>query len=219
MKKEFYTFKKEQPKKTIIRNYTLADADPLIQIQREAFPPPFPEELLWNHDQLEAHTTLFPEGALCVEVEGEIAGSMTALRVNLQPGEKHTWNEITDQGYIRNHQPNGSSIYVVDICVSPRFRGLGLGKELMLAMYETVVYLGADRLVGGSRIPGYQKVKEKMSPEEYVSAVKNGTLQDPVVTFLMKCGRVPVELLPGYLDDEESNNNAVLMEWKNPFKG
>jgi len=25
-------------------------------------------------------------------------------------------------------------------------------------------------------------------------------------------------LVPNYLEDEESHNNAMLMEWKNPFK-
>jgi len=42
-------------------------------------------------------------------------------------------------------------------------------------------------------------------------------LKDPVVTFLMRCGRTPLKVVANYLEDEESRNYAALMEWKNPF--
>jgi hypothetical protein len=73
--------------------------------------------------------TLFPQGALCNEVDGEIAGSMTGLLVEIDPQHpEHSWEEITDNGYIRNHNPKGNTLYVVDIGVRPAFRKLGLGK-------------------------------------------------------------------------------------------
>jgi hypothetical protein len=106
----------------------------------------------------------------------------------------------------------------VDICVSPEYRKLGLGKWLMQSMYETVVHLDCDRLLGGGRMPGYHAVANQYTPEEYVERVTKGDLYDPVITFMLLCGRLPVGIVPGYLEDEQSAHYAVLMEWRNPFK-
>ena len=102
--KEIYVFDGDRPIRAIIRNYTEEDFGDLIRIQQESFPPPFPSELWWNEQQLRNHVTIFPQGALCVEVNGEVVGSMTCLMVQLDPNDlKHSWSDITDNGYIRNH--------------------------------------------------------------------------------------------------------------------
>ncbi|MFT4415220.1 GNAT family N-acetyltransferase [Fredinandcohnia humi] len=217
-RKELYVFDTDVPKKAIIRNYTIDDFDELIRVQQESFPPPFPSELWWNKEQLHNHTTLFPEGALCVEIDGTICGSMTGLVVNYDPNyPSHTWEEITDNGYIRNHDSKGNTLYVVDICISPTFRKYGLGKWLMQSMYEVVVQLRLERLLGGGRVSGYGKHSANLSVEAYIKKVVNGDLKDPVITFLLRCGRTPVQLIKNYLEDEESCNYGLLMEWKNPF--
>ncbi|QED48195.1 GNAT family N-acetyltransferase [Cytobacillus dafuensis] len=218
-KSEFYAFNQEKPIPIVIRNYLQSDFDELIQIQTECFPPPFPAELWWNKNQLKNHATLFPEGALCVEVEGQLAGSITGVCVDFDPTHpSHNWEEITDSGYIRNHNPQGNTLYIVDISVRPKFRKLGLGYYMMQAMYQVVVQLGLERLLGGGRMPGYAQKSDKMTPVQYVESVIKGESKDPVITFLLKCGRTPVSIIEDYIDDEESHNHAVLMEWKNPFK-
>ncbi len=217
-RKEFFVFEQNRPIPAVIRNYNEADFDGLIRVQQESFPPPFPPELWWNVEQLQNHISLFPEGALCIEVDGRIAGSMTGLLVDFDPAHpEHTWEEITDNGYIRNHNPKGNTLYVVDIGVSPLYRKLGLGKWLMQSMYEVVVEKKIDRLLGGGRVPGYHKKVNEMTPDEYLEAVVKGELSDPVITFLLRCGRTPVKMVKNYLEDEESCNYAALMEWKNPF--
>ncbi|MGV2940983.1 GNAT family N-acetyltransferase [Mesobacillus sp. LC4] len=217
--KELYVFDSNKPIKAIIRSYTKDDFEQLITVQKEAFPPPFPEELLWNTEQLNNHITLFPEGALCVEIEGRIAGSITGLIVQLAKGdEDHSWADITDNGYIRSHDPEGNTLYIVDICISPAYRKLSLGKWMMQSMYETVVQLGLDRLLGGGRMPGYHQHSANMTIDQYAEKVLQGELKDPVVSFLLRCGRTPVKPVANYLEDEESLNYGMLMEWKNPFK-
>lgn len=217
-RKEFYVFDRDQPVPAVIRNYEEKDFPGLIRIQQESFPPPFPSELWWNAEQLNNHITLFSEGALCVEVQGEIVGSMTGLLVDFDPTHPgHTWEEITDRGYIRNHNPNGNTLYVVDICVRPAYRALGLGKWLMLSMYDVVVHKGLERLLGGGRMPGYHKKADEMTAEQYLAAVIKGELKDPVITFMLRCGRTPVQVVANYLEDDESCHYGTLMEWKNPF--
>ncbi|MFC0470494.1 GNAT family N-acetyltransferase [Halalkalibacter kiskunsagensis] len=217
-RKEFFVFDEDRPALAVIRNYKEEDFSGLIRIQQESFPPPFPSDLWWNTEQLHNHVTLFPEGALCIEVNGEIAGSMTGLLVDFDPKHpEHTWEEITDNGYISNHKPNGKTLYVVDISVRPSYRKLRLGKWLMLAMYDVVVHKGLDRLLGGGRMPGYHKKAKEMTPVQYLEAVVKGELKDPVITFLLRCGRTPIKIVDNYLEDTESSNYGALMEWKNPF--
>ncbi|KFZ43433.1 N-acetyltransferase [Anoxybacillus flavithermus] len=217
-KKQLYVFHGDRPIPATIRNYGEKDIDALIRIQQESFPPPFPSELWWNKEQLMNHITLFPEGALCVEVDGEVVGSMTGLIVNFHPSDAdHTWEEITDNGYIRNHNRNGNTLYVVDIGVRPSYRKLGLGKWLMQSMYEVVVQQKLERLLGGSRMPGYHLYASEMTAEQYVHEVIQGKLKDPVITFLLRCGRTPVKVVANYLEDAQSCNYALLMEWRNPF--
>jgi ribosomal protein S18 acetylase RimI-like enzyme len=218
--KELYVFDRHHPIKAVIRNYRESDISALIHIQEESFPPPFSSELWWNEEQLRSHIALFPEGALCVEAGEQLIASMTGLIVKLDPNQpNHSWEHMTDNGYIRNHDPTGDTLYVVDICVHPAYRKWGLGKWLMQTMYEVVVHQRLDRLVGGGRMPGYHHYANQMTAEQYLQAVMKGELNDPVVTFLLRCGRSPFELVPHYLQDEQSCHYAVLMEWKNPFIG
>lgn len=201
-----------------VRNYNEDDFAALIRIQQECFPPPFPSELWWNEEQLQSHITHFPEGTLCIEVNGQIVGSMTSLLVDYDPNDAdHSWADITDNGYIRTHNSNGNTLYVVDLCVSPTYRGLGLGKWLMLSMYEIVIEKKCVRLLGGCRMPNYHHLAAQVSPEEYLEAVVRGDIHDPVISFLLHCGRMPIKVVPNYLEDEESLHYGVLMEWRNPF--
>lgn len=218
MRKELIVYADGIPKKVVVRNYGHADFAGMIEIQRQSFPPPFPSELWWNEEQLNEHVSRFPEGALCVEADGQLVGSMTALIVDdAQLAGSHTWSSITDDGYIRNHAPLGDTLYVVDVCVIPAYRKYGIGKWLMQTMYEVVVHLRLKRLLGGGRMPGYHLVAGEATPEQYVAEVVNGRRRDPVLSFLLRCGRLPIGVMAHYLEDEESLHYAALMEWRNPF--
>jgi ribosomal protein S18 acetylase RimI-like enzyme len=215
----FYIYEGNKPKQCQVRNYCEADFEELIKIQKECFPPPFPSELWWTQEQLTNHVSIFPDGAICVEVDGVLAGSLTSLCIEYDKNHpEHTWSEITDDGNISTHKPDGNAIYIVDISIRPAYRSLGLGKVMMHCMYQIVIEKNLDRLLGGGRMPGYRKWADQLSPNEYVKEVVAGKKKDPVITFLLRCGRSPVAVLQDYLEDEDSLNNALLMEWKNPFK-
>ena len=219
MRKQLYVWHEGKPCPITIRNYQASGFDQMIDVQRQSFPPPFPEELWWSKEQLQSHIERFPEGALCAEANGVIVGSITGLRIQDEDYlYQHQWSFVTDNGHIRNHNPEGQTLYIVDICVIPAFRKAGIGKWLMQSMYETVVQLGLLRLAGGGRMPGYHRVADVMSAEQYLEKVMDGSLHDPVISFLMRCGRVPVQVIEDYIEDEESLNYATIMEWRNPFK-
>ncbi|WP_258296159.1 GNAT family N-acetyltransferase [Paenibacillus peoriae] len=217
-RKEWFIFDGDRPLRAVIRNYSTADYEGLLRIQQESFPPPYPQELLWSREQIASQIEHFADGALCVEIEGELAGSVTSLLMHYNPEHpQHTWEEVADDGYIRTHCEDAKALYVIDLAVRPAYRRLGLGKWLIFSLYHLVIERRLDRLLGAGRMPGYQHHADQLSAEAYVDAVVSGELKDPVLTFLLRCGRVPVCILPNYLDDEQSRNYAALMEWRNPF--
>nr|WP_078593445.1 GNAT family N-acetyltransferase [Evansella clarkii] len=202
--------------KVTVREYKLVDFDKLLLIQKEAFPPPFPEDLWWNREQIEAHAATFPEGAMLAEVDGEPAGSATSLIVNFT-GEAHTWEEAADNGYVKgSHDPYGDSLYGIDVCVRPKFRRSGIAGALYEARKDLVMKLGLKRYIAGCRIPNYHEYAETMSVDKYVEKVSEGEIKDLVLSFMLKQGLEPIQIIPGYLDDEESLDYAVIVEWKNP---
>lgn len=216
---EFFAFARDGRRlPAVVRNYGTDDFDALIDIQRECFPPPFPSELWWTKEQLDSHVRLFPEGAICVEADGKLVGSMTGLIVRYDPDDaSHNWADTTGEGSISTHDPSGDTLYIVDVSVRPSYRSFGFGKAMAHAFYQLVVEKRLARLLGGGRMSGYHRHAETMTAEAYAAAVVDGRLNDPVITFLLRCGRTPVRVVPNYLEDEESCNFGLLMEWKNPF--
>jgi len=201
----------------VIRPYTEADYPALLQIQRECFPPPYPEEQLWSLEQIRSHVEHFPEGALCAVLEGKLVGSCTSLIIQWNPGEAaHSWGEATDWGFIRTHNPRGNTLYGVDIAVRPAYRGRGIARALYQARYELVRRLGLERFLAGGRMPGYHRYRNHLTPEQYAQEVISGRILDPVITPQLKAGLKPLRVVRDYLPDQESGNCALLLEWRNP---
>jgi ribosomal protein S18 acetylase RimI-like enzyme len=204
--------------KVFIRNYNPKDFAAIRQIERECYPPPFPETDLWDDEQLSRHVEVFPEGAICAIYQDVIVGSMTTLIIDDREGTTRDWAEMTDEGnLVGSHNEKGKTLYVADMIVSPSSRKLGIGRLLMQAAYFLVIELEMERLLGSVRMPGYHKVSALMTPECYLEEVVSGIRRDPVITFMLKCGRKPIRIVHNYMEDHMSRNCAVLMEWRNPF--
>jgi len=208
----------EKAEQIYIRNYKSKDFEAIRKIERECYPPPFPAHDLWDEEQLSRHVEVFPEGAICATYQGEIVGSMTTLIIDDREGTTLDWAEMTDEGYLSGrHNEKGNTLYVADMIVAPATRSLGIGRLLMQAAYFLVIELGLERLLGSVRMPGYHRVAEQMTPEAYLEDVVSGIQRDPVITFMLKCGRKPIRVIHNYMEDRPSCNCAVLMEWRNPF--
>jgi GNAT superfamily N-acetyltransferase len=195
-----------------VRSYTSADFAALLELQRACFPPPYPEEQLWSFEQIESHVQHFPQGALCVELGGRLIASATALILNNPP---HSFAAATDDGFIRNHNPHGDTLYGVDMAVHPDFRGRGVARQLYQARFLLVQQLGLRRFVAAGRMPGLCQYPA-MLPEDYVARVVAGELTDPTLTPQLKNGLQPVSVLHNYIADEDSRDCALLLEWRNP---
>lgn len=200
-------------KKMIVRNIKVSDIDQILILQSKCFPNMEP----WTREHLKSHISVFPEGQFCVEYDGQIIGSCSSLIVNFDEyDDKHTWDDITDKGYITNHDPEGYNLYGIEVMVDPEFRGMKIGKRLYEARKELARELNLKSIIIGGRIPNYHKYQHELTPREYVEEVASKNVNDPVLTFQIMNGFSVMRINPNYLpDDVQSAKYATLMEWNN----
>ena len=200
-------------KKIIIRNIRIEDIDAIIALGRVCFPNMDP----WKREQLLSHIRIFPEGQFCVEYEDKIVGSCSSLIVNFDEyDDQHTWDIITDNGYITNHDPNGLNLYGIEVMVDPEYRRMKLGHRLYDARKDLAVRLNLESIIIGGRIPNYHKHKDDMTAREYVAEVEKHNIYDPVLSFQLLQGFTIKRINTSYLpDDKASDSMATLMEWNN----
>ncbi len=148
-----------------------------------------------------------------MEVDGKIIGSCSSLIVNFNEyDDHHTWDDITDEGYITNHNPDGFNLYGIEVMVHPDYRGMKIGKRLYEARRELAAEMNLKSIIIGGRIPNYHKYKDEMTPRQYVEEVEAQNIYDPVLTFQMMNGFRVMRINRDYLpDDKQSATFATLM--------
>lgn len=203
----------EQKHDVIIRSIYPEDLEDIAALSLKTFG----TEMSLSLENFKSHLELFPEGQVCVEYDGKIVGSAASLIVNIEDyGHEHTYDEVCDDGFIRNHNPKGKHLYGIEVGVDPDYRNMKIGKLLYDARRKICKDLDLESIMIGGRIPNYHKHAEDMSANDYLKKVVAGELYDPVATFQAKNGFTLITAMPGYLSgDTESLDYASLMEWKN----
>lgn len=199
----------------IVRQIKHEDIEEIINISSISFGDP---EIPFKREHFESQLRIFPEGQCCVEYKGKIVGSCSSVIVNFNEyGVEHSFNEIADGGFIRNHNPNGKNLYGTEVVVDPKYRGMRIGRRLYECRKAICKAFNLESILFGGRIPNYHKHAHLLSVEEYVEKVKIGDLYDPVLTFQLRNGFKVIAIMENYLPlDTESLKYATLMEWKNP---
>jgi GNAT superfamily N-acetyltransferase len=200
-----------------IRPTTEDDIGELLRLHREVYPPEkFPPAARWKEERLRMHLEIFPHGQLVAELEGRVVGSAATHIVHAADALRpHRWVEVCAGGNLDNHDPTGDCLYGVDICVSPHSRRRGVGSALYKARFALLNRFDLDCFVAGARIPGYRHYRDELSPEDYLEQVVAGEIYDPTLSFQLKKGFRAVCVLPSYLPDPETSDNAVLIVKEN----
>jgi predicted amidohydrolase/GNAT superfamily N-acetyltransferase len=200
-------------KKIILRQLRIEDYDNLIELQRLCFP----GMQNWGLDQIKSQLIYFPEGQICIEIDGKIVASSSSLIIDFDLYEESdNWKTLSDHGFITNHDPEGETLYGIEIMTHPQFRGMKLSRRLYEARKDIARKYNLKNIVLGGRIPGYNKYKNKMTAREYVDKVLSKDIYDPVLTAQLANGFVLKRIIPAYLiSDEESDGFATLLEWSN----
>jgi predicted amidohydrolase/ribosomal protein S18 acetylase RimI-like enzyme len=204
---------KKFEKSLIVRPLRSTDWEDVIHLQRRCFP----GMDTWTKEQFESQLRIFPEGQIGVESQGKLVASSGSLILDFELYKDwHNFDDISDNGFIRNHKPEGRTLYGIEIMVDPDYRGLKLARRIYDARKKLAREHNLMRIVVGGRIPGYGKHADKMSAREYIERVMNKELQDAVLTTQVSNGFVLKRLIPGYLTaDADSKGFAAFLEWVN----
>lgn len=199
-----------------LRNLRLSDYSDVEEIMEAVYPN---MDGAWSREQFASQIARFPEGQICIEDNGKVVAATISLIVDYgRYGDRHTYNQIIGDGYLTTHDPNGDTLYGVDIFVHHDYRDMRLGRRLYDARKELCEKLNLRAIVVGGRIPGYGKHAATMTPQQYVEQVRAKELVDPILTFQLANDFHVRKIVTGYLpDDTESQAYAVLLEWLNIF--
>jgi ribosomal protein S18 acetylase RimI-like enzyme len=204
-------------KNIIVRKVASKDIPDIIELQKESFPLMAKDGVIWQEHHLESHITIFPEGQICAELGGKIIASSSSLVTSLEPEyQEHTWKQATAYGMFTNHTLKGDSLYGADISTHPDSRGLGVATMLYDARKDLAVKLNLRRIIAGGRLFNYCEYSDKMSAQEYAEKVVRRELRDLVLSFQLNNGFRFIKILPNYMKDVRSLNNASFIEWINP---
>ncbi|MEO6772677.1 MAG: GNAT family N-acetyltransferase [Kofleriaceae bacterium] len=198
----------------VVRPLRKTDIRGVQELHRRCFPTLEP----WSKEQLESQIATFPEGQLGIEVDGKLVATSSSLVVDEQDfGGVHTFKDVSDGGLIRNHDPQGDTLYGIDIAVDPSRRGEHLARRLYEARKQLADRMNLRAILIAGRIPSYAAHAAKMTAEDYVRKVVRKDLKDPVLTTQLAQGFAIRGVLKDYLPkDTESAGYAVFMEWLNP---
>lgn len=204
---------KDFERRTVLRSLRMEDYDALVAMHLRCFPGLQP----WSREQIESQLQIFPEGQICIEIDGQLAASSSCLIIEFDPSAAyHNWQEVSDNGFIRNHDPNGDSLYGIEIMVEPEFRGMKLSRRIYDRRKEICRERNLARMIVGGRIPGYHKHADEKSAREYVEQVMAKALYDPVLTAQVANGFTLLGLIPNYVpNDDQSKGYATYLEWRN----
>lgn len=173
----------------------------------------------WSLESIEKLLKIFPEGQFVVMVDDVVVGCALTLIIDYKKfGDNHTYKQITGGYTFKTHNPDGNILYGIEVFIHPEYRGLRLGRRLYDARKELCEKLNLESIIFGGRIPNYHKYVDSVSPREYIEKVKRKEIFDPVLSFQMSNDFHVKKLLKNYMpEDEESQENAVLLQWHNVY--
>lgn len=174
---------------------------------------------VWTRENIVDLIDVFPEGQICVEVNGHVVACALSLIINSKKTNIYnSYYQIIDDGKFSNHDYDGETLYGIEVFVHPDFRSLRLGRRLYDARKELCEQMNLKSIVAGGRIPNYFNYAEEMSPRVYIDKVKRKEIYDPTLTFQLSNDFHVKKILKNYLpEDSESNQFATLLEWNNIY--
>jgi len=200
-------------KKIKLRKILKKDYKQIVTLQELCFPGMKP----WSPDQFGSILKLFPEGQFCIEYDARIIASCCSLIINRDDyPENASWGELTNHGYITNHNPDGDTLYGMEIMVHPEARQMKLSRRLYQARKDLARQNNIKSILIGGRIPNFHHYRDRMDVEQYVRAVIDRKIYDPVLTAQTANGFVLKRILPDYLpNDKASCGYGTFLEWNN----
>jgi len=202
--------------KLVIREAKASDARAIAALSAKVYS----KADAFSGAQIRGQINNFPEGQFVAEYEGKIVGHCATLIVDEDLAfAQHSWDEVTGGGFATRHDEDGDVLYGMEVCVDPDYRRLRIGERFYRRRQELCQYFELKGIAFGGRMPGYKRRRKQYpDPQDYLNAVVEKKLRDPVINFQLTQGFEPRGILKGYdSTDQESGGLAVLMFWPNPL--
>jgi predicted amidohydrolase/ribosomal protein S18 acetylase RimI-like enzyme len=205
---------KKQPK-LFIRNAIPKDVPAIVRLLTKVYS----AMAAYKPETILGQINNWPDGHFVAILDDEVIGYCATIRLDekkcLAP---HTWREITGNGFGTTHDPKGDFLYGYEIVVDPSVRRYRIGRRLYDARKALARKLNLKGIIFAGRLPLLaKKIKQVLTPENYIEMVKAKKIRDPVLSFQLRNGFEVIGGLPNYIpQDKESLGYAALLIWKNP---
>jgi len=206
--------KSDKKPKLIIRHAILEDIPEIQALSAQVY-----VHDQYNRAELRGQIRHFPEGQFVALFQGKIVGYCASLIITEKKAMKyHTWREITGNGYCSTHKRNGDFLYGVDVFVDPKFRRMRIGERFYKERMNLCKHLQLKGIIFAGRMPLLRKKYRQVgSPQDYLKAVLEKKIRDPVINFQLRHGFEILGILNDYDPrDRDSMGNALHMVWYNP---
>jgi len=197
-----------------IRIANKEDLDRVVELENKIWP----KGTRATKEKFESRLKIFQEGFFLAFKDKRLIGVSTSEIIEYDPkNPPKSWEEITDDGYIRKHNPRGNALYVVSIGAESRS---GAGSALLSAQKNLTKRLNLRFLVLGARIPGYDRYcreKKEIPIERYVRLKREDKQPlDPELRFYIRNSLRLQKIQKNYMqNDKESRNYGAIMVWQN----
>jgi len=173
----------------------------------------------WSKAHIENLLRIFPEGQLCLKDNGKVVAYALAIVIKQSKLKvQHTYQEVTGNFTFSTHDPQGDTLYGIEVCVDSDYQGMRLGRRLYDARKELCENLNLKSILAGGRMPNYHKYENELTPKQYIEKVNYKEIYDPVLSFQLSNGFHVKKILKNYLPiDTESGAYANLIEWNNIY--
>jgi predicted amidohydrolase len=177
------------------------------------------DEDYWDANSIKKLIKLFPDGQICVTVNGQVVGCALSIIVDYKKyGDNHTYKQITGNSTFKTHEDKGDVLYGIDVFIHPNYRGLRLARRLYEARKALCEKLNLKSIIAGGRIPNYQKHQNELTPRQYIDKVRYKEIYDPTLSFQLANDFHVRKVLRNYLpEDSRSKGFATLIEWNNVY--
>jgi predicted amidohydrolase/GNAT superfamily N-acetyltransferase len=205
----------EEQHKLVVRNALPGDVAAIAALVKRVYP----AMSTYTQGMLRGQLHAFPEGCWVATFGDDVVGYCATIRVGEKAAfEPHTWHSITGGGYGSTHDADGAYLYGYEVCVDPEIRRYRIGQRFYRERRRLVERLGLKGIVIAGRIPGYERRRDRFAtPQDYVAAVRERRLRDPVINFQLRNGFELLGVLEDYLPaDQQSLGSAAQMVWYNP---
>lgn len=197
-----------------VRSAIFKDLDDVVRLENKIWP----EGTRASREKFESRLKFFPDGFFVAYKDERMIGVSTSEIINYDfKNHPISWEEITDNGFIRNtHDKNGNALYVVSLGAISRSGG---GGALIEKQKKLVIKLGLDCLILGARISGYDKYcveNGEIGVKKYLNKTnEDGQVFDDEIRFYTRNGLEIVKIVKNYMEDDlESRNFGAVMIWK-----